>query len=31
MYESRLNEQPYFHYVVKANRVGTLYVNFKAD
>jgi hypothetical protein len=31
MYETTLNSQPYFHYTVKANRIGTLYINFRAD
>lgn len=31
MYNSKLTEQPFFRYTIKANRVGTLYVNFKAD
>jgi hypothetical protein len=31
MYNSKLNEQPYFHYTIKANRIGTLYLNFQSE
>lgn len=31
MYNSKLNEQPYFHYTIKAKRIGTLYLNFQSD
>jgi hypothetical protein len=30
MYSTKLNEDPHFHYTIKANRIGTLYMNFKS-
>ena len=31
MYETKLNDDASFKYTIKAQRVGTLYINFQAD